>query len=84
MVAEGNWFVVYMYENVVQSSLNLGSEQKFYFISPYHEDQVYFINYYNINIVPCLDTDHLWKPNVACYVTEDAVLIGNRFYDNLH
>jgi hypothetical protein len=47
MVAEGNYLVVYMYENVVQSSLNLRSEQRFYFISPYHEDQVYFINYYN-------------------------------------
>jgi hypothetical protein len=38
MVAEGNGFVVYMYENVVQSSLNLRSEQRFYFISPYHEN----------------------------------------------
>jgi hypothetical protein len=47
MVAEGNYLVVYMYENVVQSSLNLMSEQRFYFISPYHKDQVYFINYYN-------------------------------------
>jgi hypothetical protein len=47
MVAEGNCFLVYMYENVVQSSLNLRSEQRFYFISPYQEDQVYFINYYN-------------------------------------
>jgi hypothetical protein len=46
MVAEGNCLVVYMYENVVQSSLNLRSEQRFYFISPYHEDPVYFINYY--------------------------------------
>jgi hypothetical protein len=35
MVAEGNCFVVYMYENTVQSSLNLRSEQRFYFISPY-------------------------------------------------
>jgi hypothetical protein len=47
MVAEGNCFVVYMYENIVQSSLSLGSEQRFYFISPYHENPVYFINYYN-------------------------------------
>jgi hypothetical protein len=46
-VAEGNYLVVYMYENVVQSSLNLRSEQRFYFISPYHENPVYFINYYN-------------------------------------
>jgi hypothetical protein len=39
MVTEGNCFVVYnMYENVVQSSLNLRSEQRFYFISPYHEN----------------------------------------------
>jgi hypothetical protein len=53
MVAEGNYLVVYMYENVVQSSLNLRSEQRFYFISSYHEDQVYFINYYNSNDV-CL------------------------------
>jgi hypothetical protein len=36
-----------MYENLVQSSLNLRSEQRFYFISPYHENPVYFINYYN-------------------------------------
>jgi hypothetical protein len=43
----GNYLVVYMYENVVQSSVNLRSEQRFYFVSPYHEDQVYFINYYN-------------------------------------
>jgi hypothetical protein len=47
MVAEGNCLVVYMYENVVQSSLNLSSEQRFYFISPHLENPVYFINYYN-------------------------------------
>jgi hypothetical protein len=35
-----------MYENV-QSSLNLRSEQRFSFISPYLENPVYFINYYN-------------------------------------
>jgi hypothetical protein len=40
MVAEGSGFVVYMYENVVQSSLKLRSEQRFYFISPYHENPV--------------------------------------------
>jgi hypothetical protein len=51
MVAEGNYLVVYMYENVVQSSLNLRSEQRFYFISSYHEDQVYFINYYNTSSI---------------------------------
>jgi hypothetical protein len=51
MVAEGNCLVVYMYENVVQSSLNLRSEQRFYFISPYLENPVYFINYYNKNFV---------------------------------
>jgi hypothetical protein len=34
MVAEGN-YLVYMYENAVQSSLNLRSEQRFYFISPH-------------------------------------------------
>jgi hypothetical protein len=47
MVTEGNCFVVYMYENIVESSLNLRSEQRFYFMSPYHENPVYFINYYN-------------------------------------
>jgi hypothetical protein len=36
-----------MYEKVVQSSLNLRSDQRSYFISPYHENPVYFINYYN-------------------------------------
>jgi hypothetical protein len=34
IAAEGNCFVVYMYENVVQSSLNLRSEQRFLFYQP--------------------------------------------------